>query len=97
MAKSFIANPTTQNGIDYVRNLERLLNTTKKDLLVRQQNEIIKVYQKAYLDIIDKGLKQAGGDKKKIDKLIKAYSAQIYDELDKIVTDYNKEISNEIK
>ena len=43
MAKSFIANPTTQNGIDYVRNLERLLNTTKKDLLVRQQNEIIKV------------------------------------------------------
>ena len=68
MAKSFIANPTTQNGIDYVRNLERLLNTTKKDLLVRQQNEIIKVYQKAYLDIIDKGLKKAGGDTKKLDK-----------------------------
>ena len=70
MAKSFIANPTTQNGIDYVRNLERLLNTTKKDLLVRQHNEIIKVYQKAYLDIIDKGLNKTttSGNNKNIPK-----------------------------
>lgn len=96
MAKSFIANPTTQNGIDYVRNLERLLNTTKKDLLVRQQNEIIKVYQKAYLDIIDKGLKKAGGDTKKLDKLTKSYVMQIYDELEDLLTKYNRDISDEI-
>lgn len=96
MAKSFIANPTTQNGIDYVRNLERLLNTTKKDLLVRQQNEIIKVYQKAYLDIIDKGLKKAGGDSKKLDKLTKSYVMQIYDELEDLLTKYNRDISDEI-
>lgn len=96
MAKSFIANPTTQNGIDYVRNLERLLNTTKKDLLVRQQNEIIKVYQKAYMDIINKGLKKAGNDPKKIDKLTKSYIMQLYDELDDLVTKYNKDISDEI-
>ena len=38
MAKTLIANPTTQNGIDYVRSLEKLLNTKKKELLVRQQN-----------------------------------------------------------
>lgn len=96
MAKSFIANPTTQNGIDYVRSLEKLLNTTKKDLLVRQQNEIIKVYQKAYMDIINKGLKKAGNDPKKIDKLTKSYIMQLYDELDDLVTKYNKEISDEI-
>ena len=96
MPKSFIANPTTQNGIDYVRSLEKLLNTKKKELTKKQQQEIISVYSKAYKDIIDKGLKQAGGDRKKIDKLVKAYSAQIYDELDKIVTDYNREISDEI-
>lgn len=96
MAKSFIANPTTQNGIDYVRNLEKLLNTTKKDLLVRQQNEIIKVYQKAYLDIIDKGLKKAGGDSKKLDKLTKSYVMQIYDELEDLLTKYNRDISDEI-
>ena len=96
MAKSFIANPTTQNGIDYVRNLEKLLNTTKKELLVRQQNEIIKVYQKAYLDIIDKGLKKAGGDPKKLDKLTKSYVMQIYDELEDLLTKYNRDISDEI-
>ena len=96
MAKSFIANPTTQNGIDYVRNLERLLNTTKKELLVRQQNEIIKVYQKAYLDIIDKGLKKAGGDPKKLDKLTKSYVMQIYDELEDLLTKYNRDMSDEI-
>ena len=33
MAKSLIANPTTQNGMDYVKSLENLLNTKKKDLL----------------------------------------------------------------
>ena len=96
MAKSFIANPTTQNGIDYVRNLERLLNTTKKDLLVRQQNEIIKVYQKAYLDIIEKGLKKAGNDPKKIDKLTKAYATQIYNELNDLVVKYNTQMSEQI-
>ena len=96
MAKSFIANPTTQNGIDYVRSLEKLLNTKKKDLLVRQQNEIIRVYQKAYLDIIDIGLKKAGGDPKKLDKLTKSYVMQIYDELEDLLTKYNKDISDEI-
>ena len=49
MAKSFIANPTTQNGIDYVRSLEKLLNTKKKELTKKQQEEIISVYSKAYI------------------------------------------------
>ena len=96
MTKTLIANPTTQNGIDYVRSLEKLLNTKKKDLLVRQQNEIIRVYQKAYLDIIDIGLKKAGGDPKKLDKLTKSYVMQIYDELEDLLTKYNRDISDEI-
>ena len=35
MAKSFIANPTTQNGIDYVKSLDTLLRSKKKELTVK--------------------------------------------------------------
>ena len=96
MAKTFTVNPTTQNAIDYVRSLEKLLNSKKKELIKRQQLEIIKVYENAYKDIIDKGLKKAGGDKKKLDRLIKPYCAQIYDELNALVTKYNTDMSDEI-
>ena len=96
MAKSFIANPTTQNGIDYVRSLEKLLNTKKKELTKKQQQEIISVYSKAYKDTIEKGLKKAGNDPKKIDKLTKAYATQIYNELNDLVVKYNSQISKEI-
>ena len=96
MAKSFIANPTTQNGIDYVRSLEKLLNTKKKELTKKQQQEIISVYSKAYKDTIEKGLKKAGNDPKKIDKLTKAYATQIYNELNDLVVKYNTQISKEI-
>lgn len=96
MAKSLIANPTTQNGMDYVKSLENLLNTKKKDLLKRQQTEIIKIYQRAYVDTISKGLKKAGNDPKKIDKLTKAYATQIYNELNDLVVKYNNKISKDI-
>ena len=96
MAKSFIANSTTQNGIDYVRSLEKLLNTKKKELTKKQQQEIISVYSKAYKDTIEKGLKKAGNDPKKIDKLTKAYATQIYNELNDLVVKYNSQISKEI-
>ena len=96
MAKSFIANPTTQNGIDYVRSLEKLLNTKKKELTKKQQQEIISVYSKAYKDTIEKGLKKAGNDPKKIDKLTKAYATQIYNELNDLVVKYNTQMSEQI-
>ena len=96
MAKSFIANPTTQNGIDYVRSLEKLLNTKKKELTKKQQQEIISVYSKAYKDTIEKGLRKAGNDPKKIDKLTKAYATQIYNELNDLVVKYNSQLSKEI-
>ena len=96
MAKSLIANPTTQNGMDYVKSLENLLNTKKKDLLKRQQAEIIKIYKQAYIDTISKGLKKAGNNPKKIDKLTKAYATQIYNELNDLVVKYNSQISKEI-
>ena len=96
MAKSFIANPTTQNGIDYVRSLEKLLNTKKKELTKKQQEEIIGVYTKAYKDTIEKGLKKAGNDPKKIDKLTKAYATQIYNELNDLVVKYNTQMSEQI-
>ena len=96
MAKSFIANPTTQNGIDYVKSLDTLLRSKKKELTKKQQEEIIRVYSKAYKDTIEKGLKKAGNDPKKIDKLTKAYATQIYNELNDLVVKYNSQISKEI-
>ena len=96
MAKSFIANPTTQNGIDYVKSLDTLLRSKKKELTKKQQQEIISVYSKAYKDTIEKGLKKAGNDPKKIDKLTKAYATQIYNELNDLVVKYNTQISKEI-
>ena len=96
MAKSFIANPTTQNGIDYVKSLDTLLRSKKKELTKKQQQEIISVYSKAYKDTIEKGLKKAGNDPKKIDKLTKAYATQIYNELNDLVVKYNSQISKEI-
>ena len=96
MPKSFIANPTTQNGIDYVKSLDTLLRSKKKELTKKQQQEIISVYSKAYKDTIEKGLKKAGNDPKKIDKLTKAYATQIYNELNDLVVKYNSQISKEI-
>ena len=96
MAKSFIANPTTQNGIDYVKSLDTLLRSKKKELTKKQQQEIINVYSKAYKDTIEKGLKKAGNDPKKIDKLTKAYATQIYNELNDLVVKYNSQMSKEI-
>ena len=97
MAKSFIANPTTQNGIDYVKSLDTLLRSKKKELTKKQQQEIISVYSKAYKDTIEKGLKKAGGDKAKIDKLTKVYAEQIYNELELIVKQYNADMSSTIE
>ena len=96
MAKSFIANPTTQNGIDYVKSLDTLLRSKKKELTKKQQQEIISVYSKGYKDTIEKGLKKAGNDPKKIDKLTKAYATQIYNELNDLVVKYNSQMSKEI-
>ena len=96
MAKSLTANPTTQNGIEYVDSLNKLLNTKKKDLLKRQQAEIIKIYKQAYIDTISKGIKRAGNNPKKIDKLTKAYATQIYNELNDLVVKYNSKMSKDI-
>ena len=83
----------TQGQIDYRKQLESILNNKKKELVRQQQQEIIKVYEKAYKDIIEKGLKKAGGDKAKIDKLTKVYAEQIYNELELIVKQYNADMS----
>ena len=88
---------TTQNQIDYRKQLESILNNKKKEFVRQQQQEIIKVYEKAYKDIIEKGLKKAGGDKAKIDKLTKVYAEQIYNELELIVKQYNADMSSTIE
>ena len=88
---------STQNQIDYRKQLESILNNKKKELVRQQQQEIIKVYEKAYKDIIEKGLKKAGGDKAKIDKLTKVYAEQIYNELELIVKQYNADMSSTIE
>ena len=87
----------TQGQIDYRKQLESILNNKKKELVRQQQQEIIKVYEKAYKDIIEKGLKKAGGDKTKIDKLTKVYAEQIYNELELIVKQYNADMSSTIE
>ena len=87
----------TQGQIDYRKQLESILNNKKKELVRQQQQEIIKVYEKAYKDIIEKGLKKAGGDKAKIDKLTKVYAEQIYNELELIVKQYNADMSSTIE
>ena len=87
----------TQGQIDYRKQLENILNNKKKELVRQQQQEIIKVYEKAYKDIIEKGLKKAGGDKAKIDKLTKVYAEQIYNELELIVKQYNADMSSTIE
>ena len=98
MAKSLTGiGYATQDQIDYRKQLESILNNKKKELVRQQQQEIIKVYEKAYKDIIEKGLKKAGGDKAKIDKLTKVYAEQIYNELELIVNQYNADMSSTIE
>lgn len=81
----------TQNSIDYFKTLNGQLNNKPRELTKKQQQQIIQVYKKAYMDTINRGIKNAYGDSKAVKNLTAAYSQQIYDELLKVVMKYNSQ------
>lgn len=85
-----------QNTIDYLKTLNNQLNSKPKELTEKQQRQIIQVYKKAYMDTINRGIKNAYGDSKAVKNLTAAYSQQIYDELLKVVMKYDKAVANDL-
>ena len=97
MAKTkFISDTQSQNGLEYLDTLNKQLRNKPKELTKYQQQQIIQVYKKAYMDTINRGIKNAYGDSKAIKNLTAAYSQQIYDELLKVVKKYNSSVANDL-
>lgn len=92
----FSGNRNTQNAIDYLKTLNGQLNNKPKELTKKQQQQIIQVYKKAYMDTINRGVKNAYGDSKAVKNLTAAYSQQIYDELLKVVMKYNSKVAKDL-
>lgn len=86
----------TQNSIDYFKTLNSQLNSKPRELTKYQQQQIIQVYKKAYMDTINRGIKNAYGDSKAVKNLTAAYSQQIYDELLKVVMKYNSQVASDL-
>ncbi len=86
----------SQNSIDYFKTLNGQLNNKPRELTKKQQQQIIQVYKKAYMDTINRGIKNAYGDDKAVKNLTAAYSQQIYDELLKVVMKYNSKVANDL-
>ena len=97
MAKTqFISDTQTQNGLEYLETLNKQLRNKPRELTKYQQQQIIQVYKKAYMDTINRGIKNAYGDSKAVKNLTAAYSQQIYDELLKVVMKYNSKVANDL-
>jgi hypothetical protein len=97
MAKTqFISDTQTQNGLEYLETLNKQLRNKPRELTKYQQQQIIQVYKKAYMDTINRGIKNAYGDSKAVKNLTAAYSQQIYDELLKVVKKYNSKVANDL-
>ena len=86
----------TQNSIDYFKTLNSQLNSKRRELTKKQQQQIIQVYKNAYMDIINRNIRSAYGDSKAVKNLTAAYSQQIYDELQKVVMKYNRQAATQI-
>lgn len=101
MAKTkFIMNRTenklNNNQKEYLNTLNAQLNSKPRELTKYQQQQIIQVYKKAYMDTINKGIKNAYGDSKAVKNLTASYSQQIYDELLKVVMKYNSKVAKDL-
>lgn len=86
----------TQNSIDYFKTLNSQLNSKPRELTKKQQQQIIQVYKKAYMNTINKSIAESYGDSKALTKLLGAYSQQVYRELQKVLEKYNGQISTEL-
>ena len=84
------------NQREYLDTLNNQLRNKPRELTKKQQQQIIQVYKKAYMDTINRGIKNAYGDSKAVKNLTAAYSQQIYDELLKVVMKYNSKVANDL-
>lgn len=84
------------NQREYLDTLNNQLRNKPRELTNKQQQQIIQVYKKAYMDTINRGIKNAYGDSKAVKNLTAAYSQQIYDELLKVVMKYNSKVVNDL-
>lgn len=84
------------NQQEYLDTLNNQLRNKPRELTKKQQQQIIQVYKKAYMDTINRGIKNAYGDSKAVKNLTAAYSQQIYDELLKVVMKYNSKVANDL-
>ena len=97
MAKTrFISDTKSTNGLEYLKTLNDQLRNKPKELTKKQQQQIMQVYKKAYMDIINRNIKGAYGDSKAVKNLTAAYSQQIYDELQKVVKKYNGQVNSDL-
>lgn len=85
-----------KNQREYLDTLNAQLKNKSRELTNKQQQQIIQVYKKAYMDTINRGIKNAYGDNKAVKNLTAAYSQQIYDELLKVVMKYNSKVANDL-
>lgn len=85
-----------ENQREYLKTLNNQLRNKPRELTKKQQQQIIQVYKKAYMDTINRGIKNAYGDSKAVKNLTAAYSQQIYDELLKVVMKYNRQVASDL-
>ena len=85
-----------ENQREYLKTLNNQLRNKPRELTKKQQQQIIQVYKKAYMDTINRGIKNAYGDNKAVKNLTAAYSQQIYDELLKVVMKYNSQVASDL-
>lgn len=85
-----------KNQRDYLDSLNSQLNSKPRELTKYQQQQIIQVYKKAYMDTINKSIAESYGDSKALTKLLGAYSQQVYRELQKVLEKYNGQLSTEL-
>lgn len=84
------------NQKEYLKTLNNQLNNKPRELTKKQQQQIIQVYKKAYMDTINRGIKNAYGDSKAVKNLTAAYSQQIYNELLTVVMKYNSKVAADL-
>lgn len=85
-----------KNQREYLDTLNAQLKNKPRELTNKQQQQIIQVYKKAYMDTINRGIKNAYGDDKAVKNLTAAYSQQIYNELLKVVMKYNAQAAKDL-
>lgn len=81
--------------IKYLSDLDNYLKKDKQKLYKKEQQEILKVYNRAFDNMMKEY--KANSHKKNATQIARiAYCKQLYDEIDKIMKEYNMEVSSNI-